>query len=1037
VVTVLFCDVVGSTEAASGMDPERWQEIINGALQRMIDPIYRYGGVVARLMGDGLLAFFGAPVAHEDDPERAIRAGLDIVADLGGGGEHGLMGRVGINTGLVLVGEVGTDQMAEYTAMGTAVNVAARMEQTAEPGTVHVAESTRLAAGDRFEWEDLGEVTLKGVSAPVRAFRPLGVPSDSHSDGGRLFVGRDRELRTVSDAIGRLEGGGIGSVVLLGGEAGIGKTRLIAEARKARGTSAWVRVGAASYESEVPFAFARRLVDAFGRVDGIDIGSEGAVVVLTDPEGREGDHQGLATSLAFAIGTAVGSADTPVVFECDDIHWCDAPSLEVLGELAAFSRTDRVALICGFRAEPGSHVSVFARSVQDELPDVATSIDLRPLADEDMRVLLGELAPHLSASAMDAWVPRLGGNPLFAEESVASMAGEGASELPANLMGLLTAQLDRLPAGARRAAQFASVLGEAFDASMLDASDGAIDLQPLLRARVLVEVARLPERRLAFRVPLMREAAYATIPLRDRARFHRRVAEALEAAGEASPELLARHFRLSEDPRAVSYEITAGARAQRLSAHAEAIALLERANEDVTSGVAEVDADARTTLGTSLGRALELGGRHEDAREVYEQLLSWAEANAEPSAELAALVRLGLIHSRTSPLLDPPVGWEYTRRGLDLARSLGETAQEARLEWVAGHLESDVFGRVEHFSRARDLFEASDDQDGFAFVLMDLGRVLAMVSRRNEAHEAIDRAHEMWDAMGNKAMKADSFFAMGFLEFNFGSTEAARRHYEDARVLAEEISSTWLLEFTSIMFALTDLREGRLSSWWEAASPYLSLDSVGMPGFFSLLSITDGCMSLGLYDELLAFLEVTLRSAAARLDPWKADMLMARALALLALGDRPGAEEAYAEAEELDPDWSTPLQSNVSQRATAFLIRCNLLDGNVGGAMEALARYDRWAAVHGNLAERADGVALRAEVEEAAGEQSVDRYLEAAARYAEASSWKESVMRFQAARVSGDDEDMDAARTSARAFLEGLPEEATRAVGDFPWFASD
>src|SRR5690606_37627417 len=180
VVTLLFCDLKGSTAFAEQLDPEEWTEIVNGAFERMVRPVYKYEGTVARLMGDGLLAFFGAPVAHEDDPRRAVLAGLAIVDGLRDyraklpPAAADLDLRVGINTGLVVVGAVGSDLRLEYSAIGDAINLAARMEQTAAPGTVQIAEETYRLVAEQFDVAPLGPIEVKGKSQPVAAWRVLG-----------------------------------------------------------------------------------------------------------------------------------------------------------------------------------------------------------------------------------------------------------------------------------------------------------------------------------------------------------------------------------------------------------------------------------------------------------------------------------------------------------------------------------------------------------------------------------------------------------------------------------------------------------------------------------------------------------------------------------------------------------------------------------------------------------------------------------------------------------------------------------------------
>ena len=243
VVTMLFCDVTGSTAMAEQLDPEEWADLMNGAFEHLLAPVYRYEGTLARLMGDAILAFFGAPISHEDDPQRAVLAGLDILEGIRAYREQVLRERgldfdvrVGINTGLVVVGEIGSDLRVEYTAMGDAVNLAARMEQTAQPGTVQVSHDTYRLVSKVFEFEPLGEIEVKGRAAPVtayRALRPLpGAIQPRGVEGLRSpLVGRARELDLLHSRVEELLAGR-GQIVSLIGEAGLGKSRLAAELRQ-------------------------------------------------------------------------------------------------------------------------------------------------------------------------------------------------------------------------------------------------------------------------------------------------------------------------------------------------------------------------------------------------------------------------------------------------------------------------------------------------------------------------------------------------------------------------------------------------------------------------------------------------------------------------------------------------------------------------------------------------------------------------------------------------------------------------------------
>jgi class 3 adenylate cyclase/ribosomal protein L40E len=243
-VTILFSDIKGSTAMAEKLDPEDVKEIIDGAFEFLIAPIYRYEGTLTQLMGDAILAFFGAPIAHEDDPERACRAALEITAEARRYAdklekERGIRGfnvRVGINTGLVVVGEVGSDLRMAYTAIGDAINLAARMETAAEPGTVLVTEATHKLVAPLFETKALGPLQVQGRTEPVEAFRVLGAKAASGKVRGIAglespLVGRQAELAALQEAFQRLKAG-VGGIVTIVGEAGIGKSRLVAEVRK-------------------------------------------------------------------------------------------------------------------------------------------------------------------------------------------------------------------------------------------------------------------------------------------------------------------------------------------------------------------------------------------------------------------------------------------------------------------------------------------------------------------------------------------------------------------------------------------------------------------------------------------------------------------------------------------------------------------------------------------------------------------------------------------------------------------------------------
>jgi len=240
-VTIIFTDIVGSTTIAEKLDPEVWKEIIVGAHKRVGEAVYRYEGTIAQLLGDGVLAFFGAPITHEDDPIRAVRAAMDIQASIEEYGRE-LAGtlddfqmRIGISTGTVVIGEIGTDMHVEYLAIGDAVNVAARLQSAAEPGKVIVSEPCARLISAEFELKDLGEISVKGKAQPLQAFELISVKAEPESGRGieglpTPHVGRAQEVEKLQSALLALCDGH-GQIVTVIGDAGIGKTRLLEEVK--------------------------------------------------------------------------------------------------------------------------------------------------------------------------------------------------------------------------------------------------------------------------------------------------------------------------------------------------------------------------------------------------------------------------------------------------------------------------------------------------------------------------------------------------------------------------------------------------------------------------------------------------------------------------------------------------------------------------------------------------------------------------------------------------------------------------------------
>ncbi len=667
IVTALFCDVTGSTSMAERLDPEEWTDIMNAGYERLIVPVFRYEGTVARLMGDAILAFFGAPIAHEDDPERAVLAGLEIVSGVGTfreelARERGLdfNVRVGINTGLVVVGEVGSDLRLEYTAMGDAVNLAARMEQTATPGTVQISEDTHRQVAPLFDVEPLGPIEVKGKREPVGAFRVLGrkaAPGPTRGiEGLRApLVGREVEMAALRSFLEVLREGR-GGIACLVGEAGLGKSRIVRELREVWGAQegngdggqTWIEAQALSYDSARPYGQFQDLVrGVVGAVEG-----EPAAQVREKirarfahlPPDRQGRiERGLAAILAvegdgggelegealkreiFEVVLETGSGlEGPRVLVFEDVHWADPISAELLQHLLQLTDREPLGIMVTLRPDrtaPGWSVKQAAES---RFHDRYIEVALRPLSpDESESLVDGLLAvSELPREVVDAIGGRAEGNPFFLEEVIRTLIERGSLRrrdgswtlagdpgdlaIPDSVQALLTARIDRLEEGPRHLLQAASVIGRSFSFPVLErvrGDEGAAiepDLVRLERADLITEVARLPERDYEFRHALTREAAYSSILLRTRRDLHRRAGEAIEELYadrlEEWAPVLGLHFFEADDPRALAYYTTAGDAAARLYANDEAAGFYARAIE--VAGQQDTPSDGLLKNGT-------------------------------------------------------------------------------------------------------------------------------------------------------------------------------------------------------------------------------------------------------------------------------------------------------------------------------------------------------------------------------------------------------------------------------------------------------
>ena len=675
-ITVLYADVIGSTTMAERLDPEDMRAILQRSFDVMLEQIHRYEGTVSQFLGDGLLALFGAPIAHEDHAQRAARAALDIQAalepyrrELAETRELDLRFRIGLHSGPVVVGHVGVDLSMDYLAVGDTMNMGARIQAAAPPGSVAASQATRELIEGYFVLRDLGELELKGKGRQhvYEVERSTGVRSrvDVGADRGLgPFVGRERELGTLNELLA-LADSGAGQVAFVSGDPGIGKSRLLYEFRRARGDedAAW-RIGRCiSYGAEIPYlpiidvvkdAYRIEETDDDERVarklrDGVALaGADPSAVPLLEHLITSGNDEvaamdpwlrKAATFEALRAVAVAAAARRPLVLTIEDAHWIDAPSTEFLSYLIDVVPQHRILLLVSHRtgwAQPFGDAAHF------------THLGLRTLsqreATEVAEAVVG--ASGLPPELEELIFRKAEGNPFYVEEVTKALVETGAVrredghhvlarpiadvEVPDTVQGVIMARLDRLPEDPKRAIQTASVIGREFTLQLLERTaalpeDSAESVRELRSLDLIFERSLYPELVYMFKHALTHDVAYQSLLLERRKHLHGVVADAIHElyADRLTEqyETLAHHYERAERwADAVGFLVRSGDKATAAFAANEAISFYERALDVIARSGVEVAPEVLMHLHHALGEALFLVNAWERSVASFEAL---------------------------------------------------------------------------------------------------------------------------------------------------------------------------------------------------------------------------------------------------------------------------------------------------------------------------------------------------------------------------------------------------------------------------------
>ena len=711
-VTVLFCDIVGSTQLAERLDPETLSRVMRGYFDRMRAIIERYGGTVAKFIGDAVLGVFGVPLSHEDDALRAVRAADEMRRDLERLNveldEHWgvvLQTRIGINTGEVLVGAFGSD---EGIAIGDALNLGARLEQQADPGDILLGEASYALVRQAVEIEPLEPFPVRGKAIPVRAYRLLRVMTSAEPLPGHRkapLVGRGHHLRTLETSFRAAVGERRCRLAAVMGEPGIGKSRLVEELAELLSPEAEVLRGRClSYGEGITFWPVGEIVRQAARISDLAASGSGLVAIRSLLEG-EPEAEGIAVRVAAASGLISGTYPIqevfwavrklleamgqrrPLVALIEDMHWAEPALFDLVDHVVRLTDAP-ILLLCTARPE-----------VTERRPgwpsQESTVVRLEPLASNEVKMLIAELlgTADTQAGITSKVVEAADGNPLFVEQLVSMLIDEGvlvrdhghwvvrgdlaAVHVPPTISALLDTRLDRLDPIERRTLERAAVIGRIFShgsVAALLSDELRPEAEPSLHSWERKEFVRpepssfLGEDALAFRHALIRDAAYRSMPKGTRADLHERFADWLEVtAGDRLSEyeeVLGHHLEQAYRHRAALGPAGVEGRALASRAATWLIAAAQRASGrgDVAArvnlfGRAEDLLDREDPrlgeVSLELALALNASGAVERAEGLFDEVAEMARARGDQSLELRSRIHRQQVRALTHPTETP------------------------------------------------------------------------------------------------------------------------------------------------------------------------------------------------------------------------------------------------------------------------------------------------------------------------------------------------------------------------------------------------
>ena len=960
-VTVLFCDIVESSRLAERLDPEAMHEVMDRALRLMAEAVHRYEGTVNQFLGDGLMALFGAPVALEDHAFRGVQAALAIRETLSGYSEQltrergvDLRLRLGLNTGLVVVGRIGDDLRMDYTAVGDTTHLASRVQSIAEPGTILITEATHRLVDGYVQTESLGPVPVKGRSERVRIYRVIGRRQGrtrlevSVERGLTALIGRERELGILRECEARVRSGR-GQVVGLVGEPGVGKSRLLYEFRQALGgdTVTWLEGHCVAYGEATPYLPILGMLRVYFQIEEddnplqieeklrqgirrVDPALEGMLPFLGElfglPDATEAlkhlDPKDKRQKTFEAIRTLIvaGSRQRLHVLLLEDLHWIDTISEDFLAFLAA--RLGGVPVLVLTTQRPGYTVRWADKTYY-------TQIALDLLGERDTETLVAALlgTRHLPAGLVRFVRDKAEGNPLFMEEITASLLERGMlrrrdgeilwpggapAEFPDTIQDIIRARIDRLEEPVKRTVQAAAAIGREFGLRLLTRISEATTevphhLETLTRAELIHETRFFPELEYIFKHGVTQDVAYQSLLAKRRKDLHGAIGRAVESLyadrlDEHAP-ILAYHYTRSEhQDKAIAYALRAGDRAARLYANAEATTYYEQA-----LAMARALPPAPEAQRSEIDAAFKLAavGMTRQHIERDQKNVGRARALAEELPDAGRLAEALYWLGRLQYVLgDPAKAIKFAGQSLDIADRLGDerlAAPPVNL-MARGYWRSDppkarrmIERSVEQMAR---LGHKGEEATALGFAAM----LFAAAGAFDRALAYADRGVALAQEIQNPLAEAAAYMYRGTLHDQRGDNPRAIADYERATRVAEGAGDLFRVYIVKFWESRAYTRAGDASRAQKLAKEGFTLaEKIGTRFVLAhgKVSLADALLALGELDEASRVSREAILLSEATGDVFGA-ALAHRALA-----------ESLARLRPSDPQWRREIQDSL------------------------------------------------------------------------------------------------------------------------------